>query len=681
MTVTTRERNWIFLEDIFKSSVLQVQHHADGPYAGARIAISGLPLEGDSPANPQSGVFAELTGRVLAALDEPVPAVPASTEWYDRYGAGEFVNRPELTRENFFHYPGLALGTLCFGGYSFFEETPFVEDLEDGQFNFVCYCIPWKHHAAEGEEVVDWERLEWLIAESKRIGFKLMLDGYPAMFEWGHYPWRQGIVGAHPGFKARYLDALKKIARRVKDEPTVVAMWATSHTGDADFGSFTNDKTPELLAVWHDYLRDKYGTIDKLNAAYDTEYTDFDQVQRPQPGKPGEYNIGKIWHDLLDCHIKTYQAYLRECIETIRSEAPDMPLTVRGAFIDFALTLDVIREYPDIATHCECVETTYDTEAYFRGLSRGFNTYITAENGWPKCPPAALAVSMADYLMGNYSAWTYSFAGPRWVREMQPALQQLAVVREQMGVTEYPTETEIGLLTGDTTLYACNAPSFLNIEKLPHLQPVMEQSGYPFVATSAQFPILEGRKVLLDDGTNRIFTPETRDALIEWLRDGGILIGFPFTGEFSFDGSESFRSVLDLPAGAGEFAIGKGRVIQLEEVPAADPEIITGIFDSLELFQPFGIYPLVHNATVYGRDGKVYLICFDKPQNIWSGFFTESRYAGEIAKVSEKQIIEIRPEIPFTRAVELFTGEELVVENGVIRMELPRFKNRVICFE
>jgi hypothetical protein len=89
----------------------------------------------------------------------------------------------------------------------------------------------------------------------------------------------------------------------------------------------------------------------------------------------------------------------------------------------------------------------------------------------------------------------------------------------------------------------------------------------------------------------------------------------------------------------------------------------------------------VNNATVYGWDGKAYLICFDKPRNIWGGFFIESNYDREIARVPEKQIIEIRPEIPFSRAVELFTGEELVVENGVIRMELPGLQTRVICFE
>ena len=674
LAVRTRERNWIQQEDIFVGIVAQLQRHTGGEYAGARVFFSGLPLDGSSPWNPARAAFVGHLNAVLSALE-------CTFEVRERQAVA-LPELPKLTRENFFNYPGAIMGALCFGNYDYLDDNRiFAEDMAAGGFEMACYCVPWLLTADENGEVVDWKRLDWIVEQCGRLGRKLMLDPYPVLFDWGHYQWRKGKAGFNPAFRPIYLDALKRIVERYKDNDTLVAMWATSYTGDMDFASTVNDKTPELLAMWQQWLQKRYGEIGKLNARYQSGYAGFDQIPFPEVKGEGPFNIGPEWYDFSEFHIESYQEFLRDSIRTIRSVAPTMPLTTRGGFMDVAVTMEVAAEFPGVAAHSECVETTYDTEGFFRSLGRSFEIPITAENGWPKASAPAMRMALSDYLMGDYSAYTYSFDGPRWARDVYDDFRRAASARAVMKNAHYPAEAEVGLLVCDTTLLASRPPSFMSVEKLPHLQSALESCGFPFIGVSAQHPRFKTLKVIIDDGVNQVFTPEFRDQLLDWIEAGGIFVAFPSTGSFTFDGSESFRRKAELPAEAGTFRRGRGRIIQLEKVPARDPETIVKLLTELGMKPDVTLDPMVPNAMLKSADGsEQFLILFDKSPELVGSFFTESTHAAALARLPERNYT-IRPARAARSAVELFTGETLTPdETGAFHLTVPPAELRVIQF-
>lgn len=70
---------------------------------------------------------------------------------------------------------------------------------------------------------------------------------------------------------------------------------------------------------WHDYLKAKYGTIEKLNATYGSNYTYFDEIEMPTT-KSTEV----IYFDWRVFNENILTTYFREINEHIHSLAPDM---------------------------------------------------------------------------------------------------------------------------------------------------------------------------------------------------------------------------------------------------------------------------------------------------------------------------------------------------------------------
>ena len=653
------DRNWVQLPDRFTGTPLQLTIHRGGEFDGCRVLYAALPLEATDPA------FVPVMDALLECVKSaPVtPYVPAGAK-----SAG-------LNRRNFFHYPGAVFGTLCFANYAYLDDEIFDEDLDLAGMQVVCYCVPWFFEPQDGE-IVDWKRLDEIIAGVERKGKKLMLDPYPFNFNWKAFSWAPDDAVYQPEFEARFLEALREIATRYRDNQTLVAMWCTPYTHSADFAVY---RTPENHRLWVDYLRNvKQFSLEELNRRYQLSMKSFDELPFPEEDPALPYNIGPIWSDYMDFHCYSYQNFLRKSIRTIREVIPEMPLTIRSAFMDPALSMAVAAEFPDVATHIECVETSINTEGFYRSYALGFGVPITAENGWPKATPAATRMALADYMMGNYRILAYSFDGPRWARASFPEFRETAYIKRQMAGANYP-EAELGLLLPDSTLYSSRPASFFSIEKHPSLELTMERLSYPFVGVSSELPRLDGIKVLLDTGTNRVFSPQLKKALIAFLKAGGTFIGFPDSGAYTRDGSAGFLAELKLPDTPGEYSCGAGKVIVLDDVKNQTPETLQQLFERLKLQRPVTISAPVCNTLLEKGESR-FLILFDKRRELVGSFFTESTHAALLEKL-QAQNLTIQPNFRFSRVFNAADDTPLAVENGCVKVELPPARFLVLRFE
>ena len=659
-----RAGNWVQLNDVFYGTPLQLTIHHRGEFTGGRILYAGFPAGKESPLNPENPGFATFFRGAVSALNQPeTPFV-------------SFNRAAELTRENFLDYPGAVMGTLCFASYEYLDnDKVFDEDMAAGGFQFACYCIPWLTKVENGE-VVDWEKLDWIVEKVALKGLKIMLDTYPYNFNPASFTWQGQDAAYNPQGEKLWIEALGKIARRYKNNPAVVAMWCSPYTHSGDFRVAD---TPAIRGLWSSYLRDvKRYTLADVNQRYGLALKNLDDVPVPQPNPDLPYNIGPMWSDYLEFHIDSYQNFLRKSIRAIRAEIPEMPLTIRTAFMDPAPAMAVAAEFPNVSTHIECIETTVNTEGFYRSLAQNFKVPVTAENGWPKAPVAAMNLVFGDLMLGNYPIFTYSFAGPRWLRKSFNELNRYSVIRQEMARAEYP-KAQLGLILPDTTLFGSRPASFFAIEKLPSLELTMERSGYAFYGVSAQIPKLDGLSVLLDSGTNRVFTRTSIDAFAEFMQKGGTFIGFPDSGAYCFDGGKGFLESLKVPAKPGTYKVGKGKLLLLEDVTKLDIPKLSAVF------QASGLKPYVElNAPVcnalYVDGNRKYLAMFNKKREFVGSFFTESIHEKTVEKLPAVEL-EIKPGFPFRSVKRLPEKTAVPFSNGVVRLTMPAAEPVVLLFE
>ncbi|MBQ8754914.1 MAG: beta-galactosidase [Lentisphaeria bacterium] len=651
-----RAKNWIQRPDVFTGTPLQLTIHHSGEFAGAKVIFAGFSGE---------MLSAELLKELLDVLKKEYPAKNA------------FTGARELTRENFFNYPGMVAGPLCFRGYDYLDDPIFDEDMRNAGFQFAMYCIPWLYEEKDGE-VVDWERLEEIVSKMRAKGLKVMLDPYPFNFNAKSFKWLIGKDLAYsPAVEPVWLNAIAKVARRYKDDPTVVAMWCSpfTHTGD-----FIVGKTPEMRRLWADYLKNvKKYSLAEINKRYGLALKSFDELPFPQEDKSKPYNIGPEWSDYLDFHIYTYQEFLRKSIRAIRKEVPEMPLAIRCAYMDPAPAMAAAAEFPNVSAHIECIETSVDTEGYFRSLALNFNIPVTAENGWPKASPAAMKAAFADLMLGNYPVFLYSFGGPRWLRRNYPEFRRYAVIRQEMAQAKY-VKPEVGLVLPDTTLYGGRPANFFAVEKLPALVLTMERSGVAFAGVSSCLPELKGMDVLLDAGNNRIYTRKSLEKFKRFVSTGGTFITFVTSGKYAFDGGKDFFATLNIPRRSGVFKIGKGKVVVLDDVKNYQDHAKLAA-----LLAKYGAKPYVKlNAPVCNAlfaDGKrKYLVLHNKNRKMVGSYFTESIHNKTVN--SQKPLaLEVEPQFAFQRVRLLPEKKELPVSDGKIKFTLHPTDTAVLLFE
>ena len=685
LTARYRQRNWIQGEDVFTGWVMVKFSHRAGPFQGASILFSGMAYDGHSMLHPANARFANATLRCVEELARPVadlwPAMPKPP----------LAGLGEITRSNFFTYPGPIFAPLNFDGLPAADPT-FWEDSDTAGFNAMHVEVPFLADADADGELIDWKQADTLVRLAREHGKKVIFDPYT--FRHWRWRWAGSQTNTNADFRDKFAGAMGKLAARYKDDPTVVAVFATTLT--TGYASFGVDKTEHGLAAWQTYVRTRLGlSLEQATRRYGTEMGAWSDLPLPERREGNRFNLGPLWSDYLDFFIDAHCAFVRATIRAIRKACPDMPVLIRGPYLDVGIHMDLAAEFENVAPHCECIETSVDVGPYFRGLAETFGVPIVAENGWPKSRGGPLRFAMADYLMNGYRAHLYSFGGPRQARPGILDFHKAQKLARKLRRAQHPN-TSLALLIPDTTLYASNPPSFSALERLPHIEFAMERSGFSFRSVSAQFPKLDGVKILLDDGQNQVLTPRFRGQLVEWVRDGGTLIAFPKTGGHDLrGGAETLPAALgvgfDVPTGKSHTVspVGKGRVVVMaEKLLANRVEVVPELWDVLEeMLERFGaprevvVRPRVNVLRLDdAARRKTYLVLSNKSPQYVAAYFRESHLPAAEEALPDLDLV-VTPSFAFTAACDALTGKALKTERGEVHIHVPKTDYAVIEFD
>lgn len=655
LTIDYQASNWISLERTFTGSVATLLRHHAGRYAGARVLLASLGNSAASPLCPRSPLFsAALTGavRALAAPVRvmPTPAPPA---------------RAPVTRASFFSHPRRVLGALDFGVRTW-DSDDVREAVGQLGLNLVVPGVPWLDQPTATGQVVDLAVTDRLVADARAGGFAVVFDPY--CFGYGRFPWACEDAGKPSApasihsatFRRRFVAAMRTLAARYAADPTVVGMFATPDTGTP---SFTVEDSEVGRAAWAAYAA-QHGLPPDLPAA----------------PKPGGYDLSPARAAYVEFWFTACRSFMAAVIGAIRAQAPDMPLLMRGPWLDVSASCQIAAQYSGVAPHCESVETTDDVEATMRGFGQRYGVPISAENGWPKERGAALRMTCATVLLGGYNDLLISFGGPLWARPGREELAALTRVWPRLRGATY-CRPAVGLLIPEPAAFAGEPLGFLGVEGRPHLECFSERCGIQFVAVSAQWPKLDGLRVLLDDGRNEILPAPARRALADWVRAGGTLVGFPGTGSLdAAGGPATLAGGLDLSFIPGRHAVGAGQVVILAQVPTSE----TGpAADALrQALAQAGLRPRVAvdqpvNQAVFQKDGHLFVVLYDKSRDLVGSFFTENTGPTVEAALPTRELALAVP-AGMTSARELVTDRPLVVRAGRIRLSLPPTQWRVV---
>lgn len=195
---------------------------------------------------------------------------------------------------------------------------------------------------------------------------------------------RQHACTNHPIFRQKAAAITEEIAKAVGRLPGLVA-WQL----DNEFKSHVAECFCEsCLKLWHEWLEERYGTIDRLNEAWGTKiwseyYYRFDQV--PQPG-PAPF--------LHNSSLRTmYQQFSMEKIAEFADEQAA-----------------IIRKYSDAPiTHNSSVAFHVDNERLFKNLDfASYDTYASSD--------------LYDAYLINCDLWRNVKQGrPYWIMETSPS--------------------------------------------------------------------------------------------------------------------------------------------------------------------------------------------------------------------------------------------------------------------
>ncbi|MCU0791509.1 MAG: beta-galactosidase [Opitutaceae bacterium] len=129
----------------------------------------------------------------------------------------------------------------------------------------------------------------------------------------------------HPLFRRKGLELASRMAERYAKHPAVIG-WHL----DNEYGDEPDCHCPVCAAKWRDWLRNRYGTIEALNAAWGTvfwtmEFDDFEQIHTPRLTKT-YHNTGLLqaWrHFRSDCTVEIVGLHA----EAVRRHDPVRPIT------------------------------------------------------------------------------------------------------------------------------------------------------------------------------------------------------------------------------------------------------------------------------------------------------------------------------------------------------------------
>ena len=179
-----------------------------------------------------------------------------------------------------------------------------------------------------------------------------MADKYPEILrtlpngQRAHFGGRHNHCFTSPIYREKVRAINTLLAQRYGNHPAVVA-WHISNEYSGEC------HCPGCQNAFRSFLRQKYGTIDKLNRAYWTTfwshtYDSFDQIEAPGPlTDTGIHGLNLDWHRFVTHQTRDF--ILNETAP-IRAISPNLPVTINMMFEFYDLDYHAMADVMDIAS-------------------------------------------------------------------------------------------------------------------------------------------------------------------------------------------------------------------------------------------------------------------------------------------------------------------------------------------
>lgn len=254
------------------------------------------------------------------------------------YNPEQWLDRPEILAADREYFRRMHINTVSLGMFSWAVLEPC-----EGVFNFDWLVQIIDALYAAGVSVI--------MATPSGARPKWLADAYPEVLRVDAERRRALFGGRHnhcytsPVYREKVKIINTEIVRRVGRHPAVLAWHISNEYGGECY-------CPLCQEAFRSWLAARYGTIDKLNDAWQTVfwshvYTDFSQIEAPSPiGEHALHGLTLDWKRFVTARTADFASFE---IETIRAAGSDKPATVNMMYdyagLDyerFAGTVDII---------------------------------------------------------------------------------------------------------------------------------------------------------------------------------------------------------------------------------------------------------------------------------------------------------------------------------------------------
>jgi len=163
--------------------------------------------------------------------------------------------------------------------------------------------------------------------------------------------WLWALDFYHPTVRQMFANYLKKVGERFRDNPNVL-MYTTAwepelnDTHQGEWGRWpTGGRTPAAVQAFRDYLRQKFGTISKLNDAWGSNYATFGSIEPPPDvwhgPEPQRSELVKalstgacppLYYEFNRFLKDSYADYLAWCYRLLKAADPNHPISLSPSY-------------------------------------------------------------------------------------------------------------------------------------------------------------------------------------------------------------------------------------------------------------------------------------------------------------------------------------------------------------
>ncbi|MDP0495725.1 MAG: beta-galactosidase [Verrucomicrobiota bacterium JB024] len=424
-------------------------------------------------------------------------------------------------------------------------------------------------------------------AEETDIFLELGLWRWDKYVDGGLQPWLQSYLSrgrdgddvsrmfspSAESYREAVLRAAEVFVRRYRSSPAV-ALWYVHPYGQVDHeitsemlnGEARYDYSMHAVHAYQEYLRQKFGTIATLNAAYGTDYKDFASIEIPKSlaaTSKDQAHAGNIvdnrplWRDYLffrdDLTVLGLQEQVYKIVRQLDPIRPIAGMSNSMAAQSSAAEIDLRQRYGafygdqglDIPALVRRYLPVIGGGLPFRGepirpySPTRFRGDLKAATGQSLFDGAVVGIKHMQFV---FSTWENN---PVWEMLTYPPLREAFAANSD--ATPYPSKA--GLLHSFRTGALEGETSYPNIE----LHRWVELLGWSRTIVKPGLwvePLMadgntEGfaDKKLIIDNNSRVLEPGVIDALVDFVSQGGYLVIQRTSGEYSDDSPEPMFSL------------------------------------------------------------------------------------------------------------------------------------------